>query len=479
MSKLREKVKALWHVEGGSLTQKDFFSYSFAGLGQNMIYGIMNSYLMIFYTRVFGVDSKAVGRMFLAAKLWDAANDPLMGSVIDKTRTRWGKIRPYLLWTPIPIAIITVLLFTAPDLTPSGKIVYMYITYIMWGMLYTVCDVPYWSLSSVMTPNELERTKLVSFTRFLTGVGMAAPTVMVSLLFALQKTPSAGSAVGDEKHIYFITAVAMSVVGAGLLSLGFFGTKERVSQSEDKPSLKESFGYLFKNKPLMMILLCNLLAFPKAIQGASQAYVATYLLGGGEWVAILGIPGAISSTLSYTFTPALVRRFGAIKTYIIANVYTLIPMAIMYFVGFKSIPVILIFLFLTGLSGGTIGVIPTILIADCVDYMEWQTGQRAEGVSFSVQTFMAKASAALQGWALGYLLAWAQTGGADAVSYDPDKLWSVYTIIPALGSVLCIIPLIFYDLKGEKLERVRRELPLRRKEKLKTEVTGFNEQSTD
>ena len=154
-------------------------------------------------------------------------------------------------------------------------------------------------------------------------------------------------------------------------------------------------------------------------------------------------------------------------------------MAIMYFVGFKSIPVILIFLFLTGLSGGTIGVIPTILIADCVDYMEWQTGKRSEGVSFSVQTFMAKASSALQGWALGYLLAWAQVGGADAITYDPGKLWSVYTIIPALGSVLCIIPLIFYDLKGEKLERVRRELPLRRQEILKTEVTRTNEQSTD
>ncbi len=469
---LKEKLQKLAKTDGGSLELRDYVSYGLAGLGQNMVYGMMSTYLMIFYTDVFLIPSTVVGTMFLIAKLWDAINDPIMGSFVDRTRSKFGKMRPYLLYTPLPIAVITILLFMAPNFSTSGKIIYIYITYLLWGMIYTACDVPYWSLSSVMTPHIGERTRLVSFTRFLTNVGSALPTIVVSLLMLFKDKGIANLVAGNNERIYGFTAILMAVIGCALLSLAFFGTKERVQQNEEKPSFIENLGFLFKNKNLMLVLICNLLAFPKSIQGTATTYVATYLLGGGQWVFILGVPSTIATIVSYLFTPALVKKFGAIKAYIIANIYTLIPMAILYFIGYNSIPVILLFVFLIGLANGVISVVPTILIADCVDYMELKTGQRAEGVSFSVQTFMTKASSALQGWVSGLLLAaisYVAPIVVNGVTVEQTQtastmsgMWAMYTIIPAVGSILCIIPLLFYSLKGKKLTDMQEQLAEKR-----------------
>ncbi len=244
--KLKDKLEELCTTPGGSLGLRDYVSYGFAGFGQNMVYGMMNTYLMIFYTDVFIIPSTTVGTMFLIAKLWDAINDPIMGTFVDRTRTKYGKMRPYLLYMPVPIAVITILLFIAPGFSLSGKIIYMYITYILWGMIYTVCDVPYWSLSSVMTPHVGERTNLVSFTRFMTGVGIAIPTVVVSFLMLLKDQGIATGLTGSNSKIYGFTAILMAVIGCALLSLGFFGTKERVQQNEKAPSFTESLSYLFK-----------------------------------------------------------------------------------------------------------------------------------------------------------------------------------------------------------------------------------------
>lgn len=466
MGWIKSKVDETFKVEGGSLKPKTFLSYGFAGLGQNLVYGIMSSYLTIFYTDIMGIAASVVGTMFLISKIWDAINDPVMGSFVDKTRTKYGKMRPYMLLTPIPIAIITILLFIRPNLSETGRIIYMYVTYILWGMIYTVNDVPYWSLSSVLTPNEQERTNLMSFTRVLTSVGLGVPTVIVSaLFFCKDHNILSGSVAKSSYSVYLTAAVICSVVGSGLIFLAFTGTKEVVKQSEQKPTFSESLKFLFTNKPLMLILLCNLLAFPKNLIWTAQPYVAQYLLGSQQWVFILGIPYSIGTMISYAITPFLMKKFSGIKSYIIAMVYSLFPMGILYFLGYNNIPLILIFSFLNGLSGGVTGVVPSVLIADCVDYTEWKTGQRAEGVSFSVQTFMAKASAALQSFLGGYILKWiGYQANVPQTAQTKSGLWLMYTILPVVLSFASIIPLLFYDLKGEKLDTIRSELAERRKE---------------
>lgn len=477
--RIQTAVQHYFHTQGGVLEPKTYWNYGLSGLGQNLIYGLMSGYLMYFYTDVFLIPSGVVGTMFLIAKLWDAVNDPLMGSFVDKTRSKWGKMRPYLLFTPIPLAISTILLFLAPDFSLTGKIIYMYITYIAWGMIYTVCDVPYWSMSSVLTPHLTERTNLVSFTRALTGIGLGLPVVLISLLSLLQKQGVASNLIGSNKKMYLCVAVLLSVAGASLLSRGFFGTKEVVPQRAQAPSFKESMAALLKNKPLMLLLLSNLLQFPRLIQAGATIYVATYILGGGEWVIILGIPGTIAGLLAFLLVPPLVKKFGGIKTFLLSNTVWILPTGLMFLIRPEHlkqplhIVIMFVLLFVASFAGGVIGILPTLLIADCVDYMEWKTGQRNEGVSFSTQTFMAKAQSALQSFAIGLLLVVVHfvppvlNAAGDTVQQVQatstlEGIWAMFTIVPAAGYILCIVPLFFYDLKGKKLAQIQAELEKRR-----------------
>lgn len=479
MKKLWGKVRSVFVVEGGCLTVKDFLCYGFGGLGQNIIYNLMSGYLLIFYTDVFKIPASAVGTMFLIAKIWDAVNDPIMGTFADKTRTRWGKMRPYLFISPIPIALITILLFICPDISTQGKTVYMYVTYILWGMIYTVGDVPFWSMSAVMTPNPQERTNLLTITNYFISIGSAIPAIVISLLFNLKKKNIMPAVTGSEKSLYFWAALVMSIVGGALFLLAGTGTREVVPQNKETPTFKQSMKYLFTNKYLMLILLCNLLAFPKSIGGMLQIYVAKYILGSQDLVFVLGIPAAVGGMISMIFAPFFMKKFGAIKTYLIANIYSLIPMGILYFIGLTfvgkgevggaGLGIILVFIFLNSLSGGIIGIIPPILIADSIDWMEYKTGQRNEGVSFSIRTFMAKATSALQTKVSTIALVAVHyiqpPKGVDYVAQSAATvkgLWAWYTIIPVALSLISIIPLLFYDLKGKKLDTVHEELASRR-----------------
>lgn len=477
--KIKTAVNNYFHTDGGILGAKEYFNYGISGFGQNLIYGLVSGYLMFFYTEVFLIPATTVGTMFLVARIWDAINDPIMGTFVDKTRTKWGKMRPYLLATPIPVAIMTILLFVAPDLSPTLKIVYMYVTYIAWGMIYTICDVPYWSLSAVLTPHAEERTNMVSFVRLLTGAGMGVPMIFVSLLTMLQQKGTATSLIGDNKKMYFLIGVIMAILGALLLSRGFFGTKEVVKQREKPPTFKENIMCLLKNKPVLMLLLSNILQFPRMIQVGAAMYVATYVFGGGQWVLILSIPATISGFLSFVLVPKLVKKFGAMNAFILSNVFWIIPNGLMFIVRPENVKspagLVLVFsmLFFSGFVGGIIGILPTLLIADCVDYSEWKTGQRNEGIFFSTQTFMAKVQAALQNYGIGIglaIFAFVQpiTGaGGEIVQQTQNAstlegIWAMYSIIPSVGYILCVIPLFFYDLKGKKLKQVQDDLAIKR-----------------
>jgi Na+/melibiose symporter-like transporter len=296
----------------------------------------------------------------------------------------------------------------------------------------------------------------------------------------MQKKHMWTTVTGNEKSLYFWAALIMSLVGGGLFLLAGIGTKEVVPQNDEIPTFKESMKYLFTNKYLMLVLLCNLLAFPKSIGGMLQIYVAKYILGSQDMVLILGIPAAVGSMISMIFAPFFMKKFGAIKTYLIANIYSLIPMGVLYFIGLTfvgkgsvssvGLTIILIFIFLNSLSNGIIGIIPPILIADSIDWMEYKTGQRNEGVSFSIRTFIAKATSAFQTKvstialvAIHYIQ---PPKGVDYVSQSASTikgLWAWYTVLPVVLSLLSIVPLLFYDLKGEKLDKVHDGLAARRK----------------
>ena len=203
------------------LTTKERISFTVAAFGRSGIYTLMSMFVLRFFTDAVGISSIAAGYIILAGRVFDAANDPLMGFIVDRTRSNWGKMRPYLLYSPIPIAITTILLFTAPDFqSMTAKVAYAAVTYILWGIAFTIQDVPFWGLSAVITPDENERTSFISTARLGSTAGGILPTLILPIFIA-------DNAFGLTKG-FFIGAVIFAVLGAALSSLAFFNTTERV-----------------------------------------------------------------------------------------------------------------------------------------------------------------------------------------------------------------------------------------------------------
>ena len=432
------------------ITKKETISYGIAGLGQNMVYLLSSTFLMIFYTDVFKINPATVGLLFLVARVWDACNDFIMGVLVDNTRTKWGKLRPYLMIAPIPIAVLTILTFTAPDLTYSLKVVYIFITYILWGMAYTIGDVPYWGLSAAMSHNSEERTKLITFTRLMTMVGSAIAIVGIPVLLNIF---SEGE-IYDRKG-YLITSIIISVIGCGLFSLSFFNTKERVKPQAANTTLKDNLKLLKQNIPLLIVLASSLLGFSRFMAQSAGTYVTKYSLHDEDLFMVLGAVLIISVIIAIAITPLLLRFTTKKKLYIITSIFGAVMYVIMYFFGYDNFTVLLIFLALSSLSMGFFNVLQTAMIADSVDYLEWKTGKRAEGICYSMQTFFFKLSGALTNFTMGLVLAY--TGFVENSMNQSqqvyDGIYSLVSLIPGIGCLLSVIPMLFYKF-GDKDQKI-------------------------
>ena len=228
---------------------KEKISYSFGDFASSMFWKLFSMFLLFFYTDVFGISAAAVGTMFLVTRIWDAANDPLMGIIADRTNTKWGKFRPFLLFVAIPFAIVGILTFSTPDYSESGKLVYAYVTYTLMMMVYTAVNVPYASLLGVMTNNTEDRTSLASF-RFIGAFsgGLFVTATANSLVEYFSKN-------GNTADGYQYTVAVYAVVAAILFILTFAGTKERLAPTVEKSqSLKNDLRDLSKNSPWFIML---------------------------------------------------------------------------------------------------------------------------------------------------------------------------------------------------------------------------------
>lgn len=440
---------------GYVLQPKERYSFGFAVLGQNLIYGLFLNYLMIFYTDVYGISAAAVATLFLVARSWDALNDPLMGIVVDRTRTRWGKFRPYMLWTPIPIAITTILCFTSPDISLALKLVLAYATYILWSMVYTINDVPLWALSSAMSQNTQERTGLISLARILAMVG-----IMVPAIFVIPLVDYFGA--GDDAKGYLYTASLFAISAALLMFLAFFNTRERVPASAEKPSLKQSRDALLHNRPLQMIVLMSLVnVFSMAAQSLF-VYFATYNLGDRSLLPTLMAITAVAMLVGMLPVPALVRRLGKKFTFGLLTVLKAATSIAYYLVGYGDLTMVYVMTFLNALMIGGTGIVITAMIADSIEYMQWKTGTRSEGIIFSVQTFMAKITTAFGGFVGGITLTF--VGYVPNVVQSPSALAGIFlvlTLVPGIGGLLALLPLRSYELNEDRHAEILTELATR------------------
>ncbi len=478
------------NTRGEDITFKETLGYSIAGFGQNLICGIIGSFLMVFMTEALGFGGVMIGGiggatlvayLMLGCRVFDAFNDPIMGSIVDRTRTKDGKCRPYLKWTPIPIAIMTILCFL--PVYPATKVGFIIISivYVIWSIAYTVIDVPYWGLSTAMSADTDYRSRLLTIARLLCTAGAGLIQVLLPALasaltkdYYMDAVDPYGNAIKilnpdfaiqnmtTLKWFYFTCAVIVSVVAIPMFLYGYKTSKERYISEAEPPSLGHNLKLLFKNQPLMMVVLSGILGCARMVYtGTAAIYFTKYVLhneGLFSAVTMLVIPGGlIASVLS----PWLQKKFGKKWTYIVTHLVGGIIMLIMYFVGYDT-PAALGFaafgLVLLGIPQGVNNIMCYAMIGDTVDYLEDKTGERAEGICFAMQTFINK-------------MGLAATAFIGVIIYDPcginpntgtiarpELLWQVMILSGAVSMIACTIPMFFYrfteDKQKEAIERV-------------------------
>lgn len=494
------------------LKKSEYWSFGMAGFGQNMIYMTMSTYLMVFYTEVALVPAGIVTAMFLIARIWDAINDSIMGALVDRVnpdKNRFkSKFKPFLLITPFFMALFTILCFVVPvkDYQHAEAwqkvmmVVYMYVTYIGWGMVYTIADVPFWGSASVTTPNEKERANFISIARIFCTIGSLVPMVALPLVEAITKDISEGGNVTIKRTQFLVIAIMMAVVGAGLFLAVGIGSKERVKVEPTPTKFIDNFKMLKDNKPLLLIILAGIIGAGRLMAQVGVTYVATYTFYGDVTLfGFLKIAGADTGTkttllnvglgaglgIGTFIAPILQNKMDFKKLYIgsslIGGILSAISFVIFLIVGNGGDPsrvnanasIAVITTLLSSVSLGIYNVLTYNMIADTVDYLEFQTGERKEGMCFSFQTFMTKFAAGVASL-IGGLLIIPELTGFKVVENNlfQDQTWTVKVIlfaeislIPAIGSLIAIIPMKFYDYIGEKKNNILAELEKRREEK--------------
>lgn len=494
------------------LTMKERICFTIGAFGRSGIYTLMSMFTLVFFQNGAGLTLSQGTTIILIGRVFDALNDPVMGMIVDRTKSKWGKMRPYLLFAPVPIAVCTILLFSAPfEQGSTAAFVWALITYILWGVAFTVQDVPFWGLSSVITPLESERTSFISTARLGSTFGGILPALLVPILYQ--------SNMGYTKG-FFISGLIFAVLGCGLSILIFFVSKERVPKMDNTPSFKETFAVLSKDKLLIIVIIASVLGSTMVTANQCADYIGNYLIiqnytdfsqiftdstqtalipnvdaaaaYNGFWiprgtiVTTLTVAIGVGMVPAMAIFPILRRKLSLKQIYIGSAAFGLIVHALCYVVFAQDITkinvyILWVFLFLMGLPLGIYNVITYALIADSVDYLEWKTGERHEGVCFSFQTFLSKVNAAIATFVFGQLLD--QTdfmpvnknltdieGRQIFYQQSPETqkmLLALVTIVPAVGFLLTIIPMFFNDFTGKTKENAQKELEEKREKIMK------------
>jgi sugar (glycoside-pentoside-hexuronide) transporter len=478
---------------GVGVQPKEAIAYSVTGIGQNFIYTIIGSYLTVFMTDALLMADATFGKMsgtiavailMLCTRVYDALNDPIMGCIVDRTRTKWGKCRPYLKWMAIPIGLVTIACFLPVYDGTSRSFIIISVIYVIWSMVYTVADVPYWGLSTAMTNNTEVRSKILTVARLCCTIGAGIVTVLVppicSAATAKYKVDGVLAAQYSNqnaetlKWVYFICAVVLVILAMPMFFYGFKNTRERYMTDATPPSLGHNLKLLFKNRELMLIALSGILGAARGVyMYTGSLYFVKYVLGKESYYSILTmlvVPGGLIATL---LVPYLSKKFGKKYTYIIVHAVGAVTMFIMYFIGrnggYNNTKILLILavgFVILGIPQGINNVMTYAMIGDTVDYLEWKTGERAEGICFAMQTFINKIGMAI-GAFVG-VLAYYMSGispsnpGGTITQSGSEALWAMLILTGAISMALTIIPMFFYRLTEEKQKEMVAEVESRK-----------------
>ena len=439
-----------------SITKREKITYTGSLLGQNMIYSLMTMYVMFFFTDLLCIPSQSVTIIMVAASLWDAVNDILMGMIADRTRTRIGKFRPYLLAGPVFIGIVTVLCFVSFGGSPAGTVAVAAVCYVLWGMTYTVYDIPIWAISSVSSRSADEKNGMVTLGR----IGGTLGTVIVSV-----GSVSLLNAFGGERSAPAYTAMAAVIAGSGalLMLLSGFVLRERIEPPANGVPFRKNIHTILDNVPLKALMVTLLIMnMVNSIRQVAQMYFAMYVWGDSGYVTYIGLSLVLGMITGMAVSPALIRRYDKKLLYLIACIAGAVTSLLPYAFGVEPVVSLVILGFNFAFSGVT-SITSTSMLMDSIDYAEYKLGFRGEGVVFSMNTFLTKLSATISKGILGVSMT--LMGYKDNMEPN-DTVMAGFSFIvlavPAICFVLSMLPLAFYKLTPDKLTAIRNELETRR-----------------
>lgn len=482
--------------------KKETQAYAIAALGQGLVYSCMSSYITDYYMNVLTLNAFFVIMLMLLARVWDAINDPMMGMIMDRHSTKWGRMKPYPLATALPIAALTILMFVNPGFDTDNKSIWLYIfvtvVYVAWGMIYTASDVPFWSMPNVMTPNPKERGTLISHAKTIGGIGSAV-TVALPIIVGYFVADMDIERANIVK--YAIMAISMAVIGMPLFTLSTFKTKERIQipdAQKKAPGEPSTLKRIFSCKPLMLVVLSGMLSFGRYMLQAAAPHVARYsgfYLGStapqtveeinkniSNVALIIQICAAIGMFGAMLFLPKLYKKFEYKQIMIVSCIGGFLSSCCTLIIGWttKNLLICIPFMLISAIPLGVINNVSFAMVCDCLDFMEWKTGFRDTGLGSACQSFVNKIGNAFATVMIIVMyivvnidVAQLNVGSGDAVVQAINNLtttqnfamFSLVTIVPGISLLLCAIPLFFYDLTGKKKEKVFAELAEKRKER--------------
>ncbi|MDA3930474.1 MAG: MFS transporter [Prolixibacteraceae bacterium] len=451
------------------VTLREKIGYGFGDAASSMFWKIFTAYLAIFYTDVFGISAAAAGTMFLLTRIWDTANDPIMGVIGDRTTTRWGKFRPYMLWMAIPFGLIGVLLFTTPNLSSTGKLVYAYISYTLMMMVYTGINVPYASMLGVMTADSDERTSFASF-RMLFAFG---GSILVFVIF--QPLVDIFKKGVDITSAYQLTMVVIGLLAIGFFLITFFWTKERITPPKaQQNNLKDDFRNLMKNAPWFILLGAGVmtLIFNSVRDGVAIYYFKYYIIDDTAvalskmtftFSTLYLILGQVFNLLGVASAKFVSSKLGKRKTFMYAMIGAAVLSVFFYFCNKEQVVFVYVLQALISFCAGIIFPLLWSMYADSADWSEWKTGRRATGLVFSASSMTQKL-----GWTLGgsitlWLLAF--YGFKANVEQSPETIQGIkymLSVVPGIGALLSAIFIYFYKLDSKTMATIESELAERR-----------------
>ena len=447
-------------MKGTALPFREKLGYGMGDAGCNMIGGAIMLFLNYFYTDVFGLAPALVGTLLLSVRVLDAVTDPIMGAIADRTQSRWGRFRPWLLWVSVPYVVFSVLMFTTPDWTNNNKVIWAFVTYFLMSLTYTAINIPYCSLGGVITNDPGERVSCQSYRFVMVGIA--------TLILSLSLLPMAEWFGGEDKARGYQMAMAvLATIGLAMFLFCFATVRERIRPAvPSNDDLKKDLRDVWKNDQWVRILLltfCNVC--PGFIRMAATMYYVTWVMGQSTHFATLFISlGVIGMMVGSTLAKLLTDRWCKLKVFFWTNIALALFSSGFYWIDPHATVMVVIAYFVLNILHQIPSPLHWSLMADVDDYGEWKTGKRITGISFSGNLFFLKVGLAVAGAMVGFLLSiYGYNAGAKQQSPEAiNGIMLLFTIIPGVGYLITAGVVRLMKVDRKMMITIQQDLALRR-----------------